>query len=462
MSFLDSIRRFTSLGYDAAEPTTKRRTPASVARSEDSELTPAKRQQVIASTRDLYRNFSLAAWAVRRHLDYVSTFSFQAKSGNDALDDKLEALIAERSKPARFDIAGRHWRQRFFRIAEARKILDGDCGVLKINTGHVQAVEGDRIRSPWGVIDPVLQGLVHGVKTDKYGRALGYAVCKRNNANGFEFERLVSAQNMYLHAAYDRFDQVRGISPLASAYNTARDTYEGVDYSLVKMKAAAIFGMAIYRDDDTPIGSTSDNEDSVGQKIDFGRGPLLLDLDRDDKAEFLENKTPSVETQQFFQLTISLVLKALDIPYSFFAENFTNYSGSRGARLQYETAAETSREANRDMHNDWSAWQIVRALEEGELPGASIDQIVWQWVHRGEPWLNPIQEVQAEHFAISAALDNYEDVAQRHGRNVYENIDKIARVQEYAASKGVPLHLIKNIMVIQDSQGNEAENGQAA
>jgi hypothetical protein len=47
---------------------------------------------------------------------------------------------------------------------------------------------------------------------------------------------------------FDRFDQLRGISPLAAAINTLRGTYEGFDYALAKAKVAQMFALAFYRE----------------------------------------------------------------------------------------------------------------------------------------------------------------------------------------------------------------------
>jgi capsid protein len=86
----------------------------------------------------------------------------------------------------------------------------------------------------------------------------------------------------------------------------------------------------------------------------------------------------------------------------------------------------------------WTTWQIQLAIQDGELPGVTPDQISWEWVHRGMPWLDPLKEIQAEKEAVDLGADNPEDIAQRHGRNFFDNIDKTAACRAYAASKGVP------------------------
>lgn len=159
---------------------------------------------------------------------------------------------------------------------------------------------------------------VHGVRVDESGRTLAYGVHRRNAQGGFTLERMVPAGHAELLAYYDRFDQVRGVSPLATAHNRFRDVYENFEYALAKSKVAQLFGLTFYRDATDAAAPLEENEDSTDDApkygIDFGRGPVVLDLDPGDKAEFLENRTPSTEFAVFTEKMLSLSLRALDIP----------------------------------------------------------------------------------------------------------------------------------------------------
>lgn len=440
----------TFFGYDAVTDRIRRKAPIALLRSEDAELSPSDRRKLVSGTRDTIRNSAIAGWMVRRHLDYITTFSFQAKTGNAALDTKLEALIAKRGQNC--DVTGRLSLPQLARMAEARRTIDHDCFLVKLADGRVQPLEGDRILTPFGDGDwqPVksadgrtVSQWIHGVQVDGGGRPLNYAVCRRGcGINQFVLDRVVPAANVYHHAHFERFDQVRGVSPLAATLNTLRDVYEGFDFALAKMKVSQLFGLSIYRQNlegfPDYAAQTDEDGDSAGCKVDFGQGPFLLNLDPGDKAEFLESKSPSTEFQSFSQTMVQVALKGLDIPYSFYAENYTNYSGARQAYLQYEQSAEVKRCDVRRMLDWWTTWQIQLAIQDGELPGVTLDQISWVWLHRGMPWLDPLKEIQAEKEAIDACLDNPEDIAQRHGRNFFDNVDKIAACRAYAESQGVP------------------------
>jgi len=81
MNLVDVHGKPLTFTYDAISGTGKRRQSSPLLRSEDRELWPFQRKQLVANTRDLQRNFAIAAWMIRRHLDYVTTMTFHARSG---------------------------------------------------------------------------------------------------------------------------------------------------------------------------------------------------------------------------------------------------------------------------------------------------------------------------------------------------------------------------------------------
>jgi capsid protein len=461
MGWFQSIRRALwnvgSSTYDAVHAKNKRQAPTGILRSEDSELPPTERRKLLSATRTLHRNFSVAAWMIRKHLDYVSTFSFQARTGNNDLDDSLERLVRWWSQPVNFDVTSRFGLQRFTRLAEMRRTVDGDMGVLKLSRALVQAIEGDRIRTPSGGLpaDYSAADFTHGVRTDKAGRPIEFCICQRGKTTDagsnatFSFERIVPARNFYHFGYFDRFDQVRGVAPLATAVNTLRDTYEGMDYALAKMKVSQLFGLIFYRDRISPdengadtLGQTStSDEDGTGYEVDFGRGPVQLDLDPGDKAEFLESKSPSTEFQAFSQVMVSVALKALDIPYSFYAENFTNYSGARQALLQYEQSAKIKRMDLQALLDHLTCWRIALWIQDGVLPGVSLSDIRWDWIPAGIPWIDPLKEINADIAAIGACLSSRTRRLREQGLDFYDVADELAAENEYLKGLGLPVNL---------------------
>lgn len=421
----------TRFGYDATVSGKRRVAPSGVLKSEDNELLESSRRSLTSASRDIVRNFAIAAWAVRKHLDFVSSFNFRSKTGDKALDRRIEELMAWWARPANFDIAGRHPLARFIRIAEARRTLDGDVFLMKLASGHVQAIEGDRIRN--GFMPNANAGdtskLIHGVKVNQAGRALAYALHNRN-FNSFVFDRMISASRVIQHGYFERFDQVRGISPIASAINTLRDTYEGIDYALAKAKVSQLFALALYRDGSQGMSG-----------VDFTAGPQLLDMSPEDKAEFLESRTPSGEFQAFMQVTIGIALKALDIPYSFYDEAHTNFFGSRAAQILYVKSAKSKRDDNRELLRRLTVWRYGLWIIDGtlELPrGMSMDDLKFEWISDGLPWWDQAKEIGGDVAAIEATLKTRSEIRkERFGDDWHDVVDELAEEEKYLAAKGV-------------------------
>lgn len=448
MRLMDRIK--TAFGYDALENNQRRKSRPISRRSEDKLLNRGQRLRLSSSTRDLQRNFSIAAWAIRKHLDYVSSFTFQADTGDDALDDELERFMGWWGQPQNCDAAGRLSLEDYLRTGEALATLDGDEFVNFLASGQLQGIEADRVATPGNdeleLSDPSLQW-EHGVLLDAFGRSLAYAVHGRQGSAGelLEFDRILSAAYCYHHAYRFRYDQVRGVSPLAPAINSLADVYENFDYALAKAKVAQLFAISFYRESSDQVADlsadTARGEDEEGEpegyKIDFGRGPIVLDLDPDDRAEFLESHTPSSEFQSFTNTMIGVALKALDIPFSFYDESFTNYSGQRQAWIQYDESANHKRARNRNKLDWLTARRLRLAVADGDLTlpkKMTFAQALahCHWISRGIPWIDPLKEITADVAAIKAGQLGPETSCRQHGLDVYKMIDERARVEKYA------------------------------
>lgn len=432
-------------GYDAVAPKLKRRSPSGILRSEDAELNTSQRKQLLSSARDIHRNYVTAGWMIRKHLDYVTTFRFQGRSRDKQLNDKLQRLMAAWSTARSCDIAARHPLRRFLRLLEARAALDGDVWVNRLSSGSLQAIEGDRVRTPIGGLpDGITAGdLTHGVLTTEYGRNLKVCVCRRGrtsdfspNAGTFTFETLLDASHVWQHGYFDRFDQVRGISPLSAALNNLQDSYEGIDYALARSKLEQLLTLAIFKADPNATLDGDDPQDYSGT-IKLG-GLGILQLDAGDRAEFLKGTNPSNEFQAFQTLVTSLTLKALDLPYSFFNESFTNYSGARQALLQYEQSA-SNRRADIVEFLDWlTAWRIALWALDGQLTFAEAEAANWEWVHAALPWLDPLKESQADIANLSAGLTTRKRLLKARGEEWDDVVTELADEQRRLQELGLP------------------------
>ena len=470
-------------GYDAAKQTNRRRAPANNLASEDTVLKGSDRKVVVASARDVRRNFAAARWMIDKHLDFVVSHNFRSRSGDRDFDRELERFVERLMNAENFDATGRHPHRRFMRMMEAARVVDGDILAVKISGedgGWLQAIEGDRIRDPgtdWNNAERWVQGLRIG----PYGKISQFAVHRRTGINSFEFERVINASRAFFFGYFDRFDQYRGVPLIASAINTLMGLYEGYDYALAKSKIAQLFALSIYREAETDWGGgvgDSDDENQNGSttrdyKIDFSKGPIFLDLNQGERAEFLETNSPGADTATFWQNLIAVSLKSLGIPYSFYDEAHTNFFGAKSALILYQKSVKEKQKDVQDFNNSWLKWRLSIALQSGEFRapvGYDVEQMLWHWTPDGIPWWNPGDEVKANIAAIDAGLKSRAEVRmETHGDDWRDVIDELADEQAYMQEKGVTLMADKQLQMEaeaaeaqrrqQEDQNNEEDNG---
>lgn len=418
------------------------------------------RHEAIGATADeVCRNASLAAWMIRRHLDYVASFQFRARTGDQTLDQELEGMMELRSRPNAFDVAGRFGREKMFRMAEARRVRDGDTILVKLTDGRVQGVRADLLMNPKDsetTPRPDEQRpWINGVQIDRVGRPLRFGIYERRGMSGREYHRTLRSRNVMFYGFWDNYaaDQVRGVSPMVTALAPLQDVYEGFNYALAKSKLSQLLAIAFYRENADPLGEidkvyastgadSSDTAKPREYKVSFGGGPKVFNLDPGDRAEFLESKNPSTEFQAFSELVIQVALKALDIPYSFYDEAHTNFFGSRAAWLHYERSCMDKRADQIELRRQYTVWQLALAIKSRSLRlprSMSINDLKFEWVPLGMPWWDPTKEIKGHVAAIENGLDNPQRICRSTGTDYYDNIDAIAEASTYAASKGVPV-----------------------
>jgi len=436
-------------GYDVVNESTRRSRPKIELRNEDDIAKRRERDILVSTTRDAKRNFAVAAWMVRKHLDYVSDFTFRIDTTNDAFDAEVTAFMKRWQRRQNCHVARRHPFRRLFRMAEYNRVVDGDTFFELMKSGSLNLIRGDRVRDRFGNRADEWK---NGLKINRYGAILSAAVHRRGVGGGFVFDKELSARNFIHHGYFDDSEQFRGVSPLTVAVNTLKDSYESVDFALAKLKAEMILGFALTRkpiDGNNPFQGNKqfdgdDDDEQEANRVDeeksglanFGEGIWFQELEEGEDIKSIQGNSPSANAQNFLDAAIHLSLKALDIPLSFWREDFTNFHGARGALQQYKASAKNKQDDNRDILFEITQWIITKAIIDGEIQlprGWRLDEIDFQWISRGIPWWDRSKEIIGDNRAVAGCFDNPIDICLDHGtRDPFYNIDQTKRVLEYA------------------------------
>jgi len=449
-------------GYDSTQSSKNRRSASGVIRPEDKVLDRTGRLRLSSNSMDLHRNAILFAWAIRRHLDYTTIFDFQPLTGDDGLNRDLRDLMERDNRPENCDVGGRHSWQRLRRLAEVRKLLDGDCGMLTLRNRKLQGVESHMIKNPSMLIRNDQNRWDQGVKLAAGRRAVAYCLTDRDQF-GRTNERVVPASQFMMLGAFEgRFDQIRGISPIAGALNEFRDVYETKELMAAKVKLDQIFGVAFMRDQsaksladefgidgDTESETESDDEPTAPPSYDLGQGIKGFDIDKDEKIELIQSSNPSSQTQAFLELSIAIAIKALDLPFNFFSESSTNFFGSKAAWIQYDRSCIQKREDQLELHRRYTIWRMTGWMLPTDFGGTAevvlprsmtLEEIKWKWVPRGMPWWNPNEELTVDLMAAAAGLKTLQQICDERGLGIWtDNLKGLSAEFEVAKSLGFTL-----------------------
>ena len=345
-------------------------------------------------------------------------------------------------------VAGRTNRRGSIQLIEADRIANPVDRQSRLN---YEPATGGRSESKSGIsgFDGYDQfDWANGVRLNRNGTVRSYALHRRSADGSLEFEREVLGPNMVHHGTFDRPDQVRGISPLSTSLNTLEDIYEGFRLTLGKIKVSQVLGAFISRQSDMSLGALptedSDNDGLNDSKYEyeFDDGINIFDLNDNESVQVVQDNSTSSQTTEFLRLMIQVALKSLDIPYSFYSEDFTNWYGARGAVIQYKRSCKHKQEELITTLNEIVQWAMTIAAIDGKLDlpkSVKIEDLKWLWVPNALPWWDPQKEVAGHKSAIEAGFTSYQRVCRENGVDFEEVMRERKEAEELAEELGVTL-----------------------
>ena len=459
----------TTAPYDALTSGTKRRSARRRVVPEDKHLTESRRTALAENGYDVWRNFGLLGWAIRQTLDYCCMFDFQPRTGDDGLNRDLRFLMERDTSASRVDVFGRMDWDDMRRVSEAQKILAIDAFYVQMRDRTLQLIEGAYCKDPLDVAKRRKNNgerWLNGAKLNKRGRVVAWNFREVNPVTGSdERDRDIRAGRVWQHCQFDvRPNVIRPQQPMTAHINGFRDLQQILEAMRAKVNTSQFFGVVLKRKVDSDDEEFEDDEEL---KVDRKPGANnTFNIEPDEAIETVESNHPAQSVQEFVKLMIQDCLSALDIPYSFFNEAFTNFSGSRLGWLRYERACTARRKTQQRLHRKMTMWRLNQwTLPEdlggtGELSlpsGMSLNQLPFKWVPRGVAWWKPKEELDTDLRAYAAGLKSLQDIADEHGLgDVRENIREILAEREAIADGGLDVVISNNALVKLEATGSAA------
>lgn len=387
--------------YAAARSSRFRRTRpgvSGVGRSADYHLrNDADFYYMIEYVRDMHRNDGLITQLTNRsvtlHIQTGFTPNFTTRSSrlNKALKD---AFYERWLKPHLFDVAGALDGPAMEKAIFRHMLVDGDHLLIGTQTGHLQSIEGHRVRNPTYSRDPTLRlGVYKNDLGDQYRYCISTNEDDQWNAKLYkrdmrEYDTWISREQgirqLFHVRSLDRTSASRSVTAYCPVFEYA-GMFEDTNFALLVKQQLAAF-LAISKEtqkDGQPsrisVGNPSEDmaltnaiSDPVNQQVKAGS---VVDPGPGNTYKVLTANIPSNETMAHLRMIMQMLSLNLGLPIiaAMLDASETNLSGWKGAMNLAEVGFESNQQSLDMMfHTPYTRWWMWREAAAETKLGAMI------------------------------------------------------------------------------------------
>lgn len=432
-----------------------------------------ERSIVRARARDLERNTDVTngiLGAFERNV-IGKGFNMQAKTDDEKIDSQLEELWNEWCKAKNCDVTGQQNFRQILKMALRRKKVDGGMLLLKVYTKggllpfKLQALEVDELDN--NQITPRKKGnrVVDGIEYNEYNRPVGYWI-KQYSLDGMIIQdtRYYDAKDVIFYWEKNRPSQVREMSDLAPAVTRIRDSNEFINAVSIKERVAACLAVFIRRAN--PVNSLGRQARGSGPEISYDGMTLtpgmIGELNPGDQLDVVNPASSGEDSAAFLKVQQRMIASGQGLSYEAVSRDMseTNYSSARQAIIEDENTYYNEADIimERVMDEVYETFVISCVLTgKVNIPDFWSDKIRYlkhTWVASPKKWIDPSKEATANKIALETGQKSWVDICAESGKDWKEQIDNMAKANEYAREKGVEIGGILNGK--KQSEGSEA------
>lgn len=415
-----------------------------------------ERDMIRARARDLERNSDICQSLVRAYRRNVigKGYTLQARTDSESLNDELEALWKEWTRPHNCDVTGMQSFNQLLRMLVTRKRVDGGILILKryTDTGviplQLQCVEVDELDSTQTTPHEKGNVVVGGIEYNSYRRPVGYYI-RQYVMDGWQLKEpvYVPAKDVIFYMSKNRPSQIREMSDLTATMPRIRDANEFITAVSVKERVAACLGVLIKRTVPTGMGRTGGAPQSVNYAEKALAPGMILEMGAGDDAQVINPGSSASDATGFLKTLYSLIGAGQGLSYEVTSRDMSrsNYSSARQGYIEDEVTYAEEIELLKDcvLREIYEAF-VISAVLSGKVKIDNFWQnkrVYMQHEFVGTPrrWIDPSKEVNASVTAVKAGQKTFKQAAAENGRDWKEMIDDTIEVLDYAKSKGFDL-----------------------
>lgn len=450
-------------------------------------------------SRDLYMNTPLATGSLKTmrtnivgeglKLNAQIDYEFLGMSGEEAdeWETKAEREFALWADSLMCDAMQMHNFYELQQLAFLSFLMSGEVFTLLPYRRHkqhlyglrVQLIEADRISSPTGAKDDI----INGVELGRFGEVAAYHIAKHHplgkSSGTKEWARIekfgakTGRQNVLHLMESERPEQRRGVPILAPVIESLKQLDRYTEAELTAALVSSLFTVFIEsagESNERPFGEVIADEDRVDDEDDssYELAPgAIVALAEGEKAN---TTNPGRNNAAFDPFVVSICRQigaALELPYELLLKHFTSsYSASRGALLEAWKMFK--------MRRTWLAARFCQPIYEEFLieaillgridaPGFLDDPLIRkayataEWNGPAQGLLNPLNEVNAAIKRVDNGFSTRaKETVEMNGGDYWRNHPQ--RVREEQARREGGLDAAYNEAQFQEEVSKENED----
>ena len=248
------LQEFSSV-YESARTSTRRGSSGGVSANSVSESWAANRDRVklIWDARHAARNIPFIRGYLEKERMYVcNNIEYHADTGESNIDTIYQDYFHDWC--GRADLTERMRFSAMVEVLYGSFRCDGDSGFnivrdKRSREPRLQLIESDRLGSPYETVEN--PRYFAGVIVDENGKPIAYRVFARTKSGQYVNPQEIPASRFIHLIRRERWDQYRGVTPLASVLPKARDLHEWMGITMQAGKTAAMWAAFVKSSDPT-------------------------------------------------------------------------------------------------------------------------------------------------------------------------------------------------------------------
>lgn len=416
------------------------------------------RDNVRARARDLERNSDMMNSVIGAYKRNVigGGYTLQVKTGDDELNDTIEAAWKKWCKKQNCDVTGTQSFTQMMRMCMKRKKIDGGILIVKRYTSDgflpfkLQTFEVDELDN--SQMTPMNPGnkVVGGIEMNEYNKPVGYWIRQYPvNSLALTTPVYIEAKDVIFLYTKHRPSQIREMSDMSPTITRIRDANEFMVAVSVKERIAACLSVFIKKT--IPTTGIGRGIGGVQGGLHYYQGKsitpgMIKELNAGDEIQVVNPAGQATDAASYIKLQQRLVGAGQGISYEATSRDMSesNYSSTRQGIIEDEMTYAEEKEMLMEVMDEIYESFVISLWLSGNIQIKDFwkhkdKYLEHTWIIAPKKWIDPQKEANANRIALNTGQKTFKQIAAEQGRDWKEQIEEIAEVLEYAKSFGIDM-----------------------